>query len=94
MTRKTPQQLWEELQKKKAALARVEARLSVCRRKTETRRKILAGAFLLNHAQKNAAFAAWVQKSLPRFLTARDQQLFRDLLGEQPTGKPARGAGA
>ena len=67
------------LQQKQALerkLAALDARERERERKRETRRKIIAGAIVLKHAQENAPFAKTLFELLNRFVLKRDRHLF------------------
>jgi len=67
------------LQQKQALerkLAALDARERERERKRETRRKIIAGAIVLKHAQENATFATTLFALLNRFVLKRDRNLF------------------
>jgi len=42
----------------------------------DTRRKIVAGAIILNHAEIDEAFAVKLYELLDKFVSVRDRQLF------------------
>jgi hypothetical protein len=66
VTRKTTEQKLAELAEKKAQLeARIKqesAKLKSAERKKDTRRKVIAGALALEHAQRDPAFKATLMK--------------------------------
>ncbi|MCQ0990583.1 hypothetical protein [Jiella marina] len=80
--RKSPDEKLQELNQKKAQLesqiARERARVREAERKRDTRRKIVAGAVVLEHAQKDPEFRAQLDELLRRFVS-RDQD--RELFG-------------
>ena len=57
-------------------LAALDARERERERKRETRRKIIAGAIVLKHAEENATFASTLYTLLDRFVLKRDRELF------------------
>lgn len=81
--RKSPQEKLAELQAKEAQLkARIQkekAKLASDERKRDTRRKIIAGALALEHAEQNpdSEFAAVFRKLLNRHVERdQDRELF------------------
>lgn len=59
-----------------------DARQSFRARKRDARRKIVAGAVVLRHAESDPAFRALLQLVLQQHVTRPiDRQLFADLLG-------------
>lgn len=71
------QELEERIGQHKNQISLLKARKAQADRKADTRRKILAGAIVLNHAQKDPAFAAQLNAWLNEGLTApRDRALF------------------
>lgn len=88
----------EKLEKLLAQKAALDARIrqeqnreNEKKRKADTRRKILAGAVVLEHAERNAIYQLELKKLLGEFLTRADD---RALFGLAPlpessgTGKP------
>ncbi len=78
---KTREQRIAELEQKKAQLdARIQrekARIRQNERKEDTRRKIVAGAIVLEHAQKDARFREVLNNLLDNFATRpEDRKLF------------------
>jgi hypothetical protein len=66
----------EQMKEKKQQLeAREKARLKALERKKDTRRKILAGAFFLEAAGKDAMNTTVNGKTLDQFLTRHDDRL-------------------
>lgn len=60
-----------------AKIEKHRARVRTTERKQDTRRKIIAGAILLEHAEKDAEFASTVNDLLDRFVTrSEDRELF------------------
>jgi hypothetical protein len=55
-------------------IRREEARLNVKKRAKDTRRKILAGAFVLDRASRDDQYNGWLVKSLDGFLTRPDDR--------------------
>ena len=78
--KKTIGDLEAEVQRRKAALDRLEARVTGQRRKIDTRRKILAGAWLLHRAAVDDDLRALLRLELPMFLSQRDCGLFPEIL--------------
>ena len=81
MPRKPPEEKLQELEEKRAQIqARIDkerARLKTEERKRDTRRKIIAGALALEHAQLNPNFAKELEKLLDRNVTREgDRALF------------------
>ena len=70
-------------------LRRVRARIAACRRKLDTRRKLLIGAALLADAETDPRLNKWLAQEFPSHLTRdRDRALFDPPpLGK--SGKPA-----
>ena len=66
VTRKTPEEKLAALQQQKAQIdARIKAEAAKVRtaeRKKDTRRKVIAGALALEHAQRDPAFRATLNK--------------------------------
>ncbi len=84
-TRKTAEQKREELRRKIAALKAQEQALAAKenqdQRKRDTRRKILAGAAALAHADLDPVFAAALRTALDAVLIKEaDRALFQDWL--------------
>ncbi|MCA0948503.1 hypothetical protein LCM08_26535 [Salipiger pacificus] len=80
--RKTPEQKIADLEQQeariKARLQREKAKLRDSERKADTRRKIIAGAIALEHAEINPEFGTELWRALRKHVT-RDQD--RLLLG-------------
>lgn len=79
--RKTPEQQLEELQQKeaqiKARIQKKKAEVSARTRKQDTRRKIIAGALALEHAQQDPTFSATLKRLLNDSVTRpADRKLF------------------
>lgn len=79
--RKSPDEKLAELHQKKARLeAQIHserARLRQAERKRDTRRKIIAGAVVLEHASQNPQFQTHLNSLLRRFVTRpQDLELF------------------
>jgi hypothetical protein len=72
----------------KARIQRERARLKDAERKADTRRKIIAGAIALEHAEINADFGAELWRVLARHVTRPDD---RALLGLPPLSETADG---
>lgn len=68
-----------EIRQKKARLQRQESRIGQIRKRVDTRRKILAGAWVLHRAEDDADFRTLLCLELPQFLQARDRSLFAEL---------------
>ena len=63
-------------------IRRAEARVAAQVRREDTRRKILAGAWVLSEAAKSDAARAKLRRGLAGFLDRdRDRQLFEELFG-------------
>ena len=81
-SRKTPEEKIEELEKKqaqlKAKLSREKAALRTQQRKEDTRRKIVVGAIVLEHASKDERFADYLELLLNKAVT---READRKLLG-------------
>ena len=69
--------------------ARLTKRQRERARKEDTRRKIIAGAIALTHADANDAFGAELYRALGRFVRERDRHLFD--LPPRRTGRPEPG---
>jgi len=73
-----PKATIEELKQKRAALdARIrseEAKTRARGRKLDTRRKVLAGAAVLHHAERDAPFKAQLEGILSGFLTRKEER--------------------
>lgn len=80
MPRRPPEERLQDLETKRAQItARIDrerARLRTEERKRDTRRKIIAGAIALEHAQKDPAFAQELQGLLSRYVKPQDKALF------------------
>lgn len=79
--RKTPEEQLAELQQKEAQLkARIQkkkAEVSARNRKQDTRRKIIAGALALEHAEQDPAFGATLKRLLNTSVKrTEDRKLF------------------
>ncbi len=78
-----PKPTLEELKEKRAALdARirsVEAKTRAQNRKMDTRRKVLAGAAVLHHAERDAQFKTDLVGVLSGFLTRKEERALFDL---------------
>jgi predicted transcriptional regulator len=76
----TDDKLERLLQKKRqieAKIKRIKARENAQRRKLDTRRKILAGAAVLEHAKRDEQFAAFLTRLLDETLKREsDRKLF------------------
>ncbi len=91
--RKTPKEKIADLEQQeariKAQLQREKAKLREAERKRDTRRKIIAGAVALEHAEQNQAFRQELWDVLDRVVKKADQ---RDVLGLPPVpAKPDAG---
>ncbi len=75
-----------------ARIRREEARERERMRKTDTRRKILAGAIVLEHAGHDAAFKADLDALLARFLRRDDDRVLFGLEPLPAEAVPATGA--
>jgi hypothetical protein len=90
MTTDRKAKLLERRAKLDAQLQAIEAREKERMRKLDTRRKIIAGALALEHAEGNAAFAAELAGLLNRYVTRPDdRKLFHFLDGRVPDVTPA-----
>ena len=82
MARKTPQERIADLERQhaqiKARLNRERAKITAQKRKDDTRRKIIAGAALLAHANHNPAFKKQIWQVLNTHVTQKQD---RALLG-------------
>lgn len=81
MPRKTPEEKLQELEQKEAQLkARISKAKAVVRgqeRKRDTRRKIIAGALALEHADQDERFGQALRKLLEQHVTRpQDRELF------------------
>lgn len=79
--RRSPEQQLADLQKKEAQLkARIQKKQAEVRgkqRKQDTRRKIIAGALALEHAEQDQQFGKVLKKLLREHVTrAEDRKLF------------------
>lgn len=79
--RKTPQERIDELERKQrvlnARIQREKATVRAAERREDTRRKIVAGAIVLEHASRNAQFADYLHTLLERAVTRpQDRALF------------------
>jgi hypothetical protein len=80
--------LLEKRAKIEAQIKAIEARDNQRKRKEDTRRKIIAGALALEHADIDPAFGAMLAKLLNRYVTRpQDRRLFD--LPERPPPAPA-----
>ena len=81
MPRKTPEEKLQDLEQKKAQLAaqitRTKAQVRSADRKRDTRRKIIAGALALEHADKDTEFGKALHYLLDTHVTRpQDRELF------------------
>lgn len=60
-------------------IAREETRLKTQERKIDTRRKIIAGAIVLTHADMREAFKDILHELLQKFVEPKDKHLFADV---------------
>ncbi len=88
---KTPQQKLDDLQKKKAQLdaliQKERAKMRTVERKQDTRRKIISGAIVLEHAEIDLEFGAQLDRLLKKHVTrTQDRALFDlpPLPGQEP----------
>ncbi len=92
---KTPQQKLDELQEKKAQLEALiqkeRAKVRTAERKQDTRRKIIAGALALEHAEINPEFGAELDRILRKYVTRPHERALFDLpmLPDQETPSTA-----
>jgi hypothetical protein len=84
----------EQKDKLKAQRERINARLRQLEgkekrdaRRVENRKKILAGAFLLEQAKRNPAVNDWMRHGFGWFLTRPDERALFDLAPRLVTGK-------
>lgn len=68
----------------KARLQREKAKLKVAERKADTRRKIIAGAIALEHAQINPEFGTELRRALNRHVTRAQDRALLDLPPREP----------
>jgi hypothetical protein len=66
----------QRIEQLKSANARLKKKISEKARKIDTRRKIVAGAVVLKHAQIDQRFGAELHKLLESFVGERDRHLF------------------
>lgn len=64
-----------------ARIAKERAKVSAADRKKDTRRKIIAGALALEHAEKNEGFGGTLQRLLNEYVTKPAE---RELFGLPP----------
>jgi hypothetical protein len=81
MPRKTPEEALQDLEKKeaqlKARISKQRAKVRSADRKRDTRRKIIAGALALEHADKDPKFGEALKRLLEQHVTRpQDRQLF------------------
>jgi large subunit ribosomal protein L7/L12 len=73
----------EKLKAKKQAIEnqirQIENRKNAAKRKTENRRKFLAGAFALSEAEKSGDYRKSLYQGLGRFLTRKEDRALFDL---------------
>ena len=79
--RRTPEERLDELKRKKdqiaAQIQKEQAKLRDAARKEDTRRKIVAGAIALEHAEHNENFGQYLHDILDRYVTRpEDRKLF------------------
>lgn len=83
------EKLKEQRSQLDARIRDMEARVRQQERKDDTRRKVLAGALALEHAEKDSDFGRILRELLARGLTRpRDRELFG--LGPMPDHPPAQ----
>lgn len=88
MARKSIEERLAQLEAQRKTL---KARLNKQERATDTRRKVLLGAFVLHRlntgdTQGSAFLRSLIQRELPGFLTREaDHALFIDLIDQKPT---------
>lgn len=93
--RKTPEEKIEELEKQRgviqARLQRERAKVTSRKRKEDTRRKIIAGAIALEHAEQNAAFGKELLRVMDQHVTRAQDRALLDLppLPEPVKDEPA-----
>lgn len=81
MPRKTPEEKLEQLETQqsqiKARIQREKAKVRQADRKRDTRRKIIAGALALEHAEKDPAFGSQLRRLIDQHVTRKqDRELF------------------
>lgn len=88
---KSPAQLIADLEAKQAALQerikREKAKVATQKRKDENRRKIIAGAAVLTHAEQNPQFKEILDHVLNRAVTRKIDREFMGLPGERGKGQ-------
>lgn len=89
MSKAVLETLLEREKKLKARIRQQQAKLRTQDRKDDTRRKILAGAAVLDKAGKDPAYDTELRDLLTQFLTRNDDRALFGLphLPEAPTGK-------
>lgn len=79
-TRKSPDQRLKELQAKRdqlnAQIQRESAKARTAERKRDTRRKIIAGALALEHAERDPSFRETLQRLIREHVKESDRPLF------------------
>jgi len=100
MIRRSEEERTKELLEKQEALLKkqsqiqeqlkdLKARGNTKKRKMDTRRKIIAGAITLHHAETDPEYREWLAKELRNFITRKtDKDLFSDLLSELASESP------
>ena len=69
----------KKIEQEKARLQQLQSRAKKEERRRDTRRKILAGALVLNAAREDPRIAEWLEKQVREKLSAdRDRELFKD----------------
>ena len=94
-----PDKLKQLIEKREALAARIrleQNKLKSVERRSDTRRKILAGAMVMEWAQRDSEFSAKLMKELDRFLVRDiDRELFRlpptRATDQVPPSKPVQG---
>lgn len=81
MARKSLDDLYRKRDEMNARIRQEQAKKRSMDRKADTRRKVLAGAVVLEHAERDAAFKTELQTLLGRFLVRDDD---RALFGFSP----------
>jgi len=95
--KKTPEERLEELQQQKreiqAQVQRERQKLKEEERKRDTRRKVLIGSKVLEHARKDSRAARYLQKVYGE-LSERDQQAFEGFEFPDPQQQSGQDQGA
>ena len=76
MAQSRKEKLLEQQRAIAAKLKRIDAKENDALRRADTRRKVVAGAIVLEHAQHNPAFKATLGDLLEKFVKPADRALF------------------